>query len=44
MISYKVKITTLWPDATARISPFAWKAMDAMGRSVRRKTAIRSTI
>ena len=31
---FSAKISTLWPDATASISPSAWNAMDAMGRSV----------
>lgn len=32
-------ISTLWPDATARSSPSAWKAMEAMGRSMKEKTS-----
>ena len=43
MKNCKASFNTLWPDATARISPLAWKAMDAIGRSVRRKVEIRST-
>lgn len=27
------KFFTLWPEATARRSPWAWKAIDAIGRS-----------
>ena len=42
-ISCMTKINTLCPDATARISPLARKAMDAIQRSVTRKVAIRST-
>ena len=35
--SFERKFLTLWPDATARSSPWAWKAIEAIGRSAREK-------
>lgn len=35
---------TLWPEATARSSPWAWKAIDAIGRSAGRNIIGNSAI